>query len=431
MTTEIGLLLFGLFFLLLVLEVPIAFSLGIASTTVIALYEPGKLIAVPQLMFAALDSFPLLAVPFFMVVGLLLGRSGISRRLVRLARLLVGRTRGGLAIVTVIVSIFFAGISGSGPADVAALGLILIPALVEAGYEKGFAAALMSAGGGIGIIVPPSIALVIYGVVARTSIPRLFVAGILPGVLVGLSLMILVRFKAPVAGDTAAGGSTWREVARALLDALPGLLIPVLILGGIYGGAFTPTEAAAVAVVYAFLVDLVLYRELKWPQLFRAFSDAAALAAQVTMIVACAILFKWVLEYWRVAEAVTASLLRLTSDRVVILLLINAIVLAAGCFLDAISIFYVLVPILLPVARSIGVDPVHFGVILTVNLAIGQITPPVGINLFVASSLSGTPMSRLSRAVLPFVATELAALLVVTFVPPLSLWLPELMEGLR
>ena len=431
MTTEIGLLLFGLFFLFLVLEVPIAFSLGIASVTVIALYEPGKLIALPQLMFAALDSFPLLAVPFFMVVGLLLGRSGISRRLVRLARLLVGRTRGGLAIVTVIVSIFFAGISGSGPADVAALGLILIPALVEAGYEKGFAAALMSAGGGIGIIVPPSIALVIYGVVARTSIPQLFVAGILPGVLVGLSLILLVRLKAPVTGDAAAGGATWREIARAFLDALPGLLIPVLILGGIYGGAFTPTEAAAVAVVYAFLVDLLLYRELKWRELFRTFSDAAALAAQVMLIVACAILFKWVLEYWRVAEAVTASLLRLTSDRVVILLLINAIVLAAGCFLDAISIFYVLVPILLPVARSIGVDPVHFGIILTVNLAIGQITPPVGINLFVASSLSKTPMSRLSRAVLPFVMTELAALLVVTFLPALSLWLPALMERLR
>jgi len=415
-----------LFAVMLLLEVPIAVSLGLSSATVLFVYDLGSLGTVPANFLGTIGKFGLLAIPYFIVAGLVLGRSGISKRLVDFASTLVGDVAGGLAIVGVIVCIFFAGISGSGPADVAAIGLILIPAMVEAGYSKGFAAALMASGGGIGIIVPPSIALVVYGIVAEASIPRLFIAGIFPGVLVGLSLIAFVYYASARRGyrGTRPRGST-KEVAAAFAQAFWGLLAPLIILGGIYSGKYTPTEAAAVAVVYALFVDVCIYREMGLRDILNVFVESGITSAQVLFIVACAYLFSWVLNHQGVVAQLSRWLISCAANRYVFLLLANAVILVAGCLMDAISIFYIFLPILMPVVHHFGIDPVHFGVIMTVNLAIGQITPPVGVNLFVASSVSGVPMNRLYRAILPFIGAEAFALLIVTFVPPVSLALPR------
>ena len=420
-----GFTLLGIFIVLLLLEVPISISLGLSSAIVLVAFHIRSLSAVPTLFFGAMDHVGLLAIPYFIIAGLILGRSGISRRLIDFASTLIGDVPGGLAIVGVVVSIFFAGISGSGPADVAALGMVMIPAMTEAGYGKGFSAALMAAGGGIGIIVPPSIALVVYGIVADAAIPKLFIAGIFPGMLVGLSLIAYVYHVSAWRGYRAGRerGSA-KEIAVAFGRAFWGLLAPVIILGGIYGGVFTPTEAAAVAVVYALFVDVFIYREMSLKDVFNVFVESGITSAQVLIVVACASLFSFVLKYEGIVEAASQWLIGHASNRYVFLLLANVVLLMAGCLMDAISIFYVFLPILMPVVRHFGIDPIHFGVIMTVNLAIGQITPPVGVNLFVASGVSGVSMNRLYLAILPFIAVEALALLLVTLLPSISLALP-------
>ncbi len=433
-----GIVLVLLFGLMLLLEVPIAVSLGLSSVVVLVAFDLRELTVVPSNFLGTIGKFNLLTIPYFIVAGLVLGRSGISKRLVDFASAIVGDVPGGLAIVGVVVCIFFAGISGSGPADVAALGLILIPAMVEAGYSRGFAAALMASGGGIGIIVPPSIALVVYGIAAASvvdvnvDIGRLFLAGVGPGILVGLSLIVFiycVSVRRGYRGSRTRG--SLKEIAAAFGRAFWGLLAPLIILGGIYGGKFTPTEAAAVAVVYAVFVDVVIYREMKLCDIFGVFVEAGVTSAQVLFIVACAYLFSWVLQYEGVVSSLSHWLISHASNRYVFLAIANGVLLAAGCMIDAISIFYIFLPILLPAVLHFGIDPVHFGIIMTVNLAIGQITPPVGVNLFVASSVSGEPLNRLYRAILPFIAAEAFALLLVTFVPPISLALPRWVDWLK
>lgn len=436
MAAMVGLFILVLLIFLLLLEVPVASALGFTALAALALFDPGRLWAMPQTFFAAMKPFNLIAIPFFIVAGILLGRSGISRRLVNLANCLVGHRAGGLGVVTVVVSIFFAGISGSGPADVAALGLILIPAMVEAGFPRSFSAALMAAGGGIGIIVPPSIALILYGVVAQdfaptVSISALFIAGIIPGIIVGLSLILYILL---FQRRTQQSGASQKEhsarsmpLGKAFREAFWGLLAPVIIIGGIYSGVFSPTEAAAVVVVYALAVDVLVYRELRWKDLLSALCEAGATSGNVMFIVASASLLAWVLNWFDVVQEASEILLSLHMHKWITLLLMNAIVLVAGCVLDAISIMYLLMPILIPVAQKLGVDPNHFGIIVVVNLAIGQITPPVGVNLFVACGVSRTGLGEISRAVWPLIAAEVAALLLITFMPALSLALPELL----
>jgi len=422
-------LLFGSFGALLFLSFPIAAALGISSVLVIAVFNLAPLELIPQQLLSATDSWTLLAVPFFILAGNLLAKTAISERLVRLARVVVGQFPAGLAMVAVIVSIFFAGISGSGPADTAALGAILIPGMVAAGYDRRSAAALMAAGGGIGIIIPPSIALVIYGVVANASISKLFIAGILPGVLVGLSLFVvsyLLFAKDPDIRPEKRG--SLREIGAAFKDAAWGLLAPIIILGGIYGGIFTATEAATVAVVYGVIVGFFIHRDLKLSDLPEILIDTGVTTGVVMLLVCTASVFAWVLNTSGVAAAAASGLLRLASGKVVGLLLINAVLLVAGSLMDAISIFYVLLPILLPVVKALGIDLVHFGIVMTVNMAIGQITPPVGVNLFVACGIARISMKEISRAVLPMVAAQTAALLVISFWPDLSLFLTRFMR---
>jgi C4-dicarboxylate transporter DctM subunit len=429
MESAAPILLFGSFAVLLLLNFPIAAALGISSTLVIAAFGLAPLELLPQQLGSATDSWTLLAVPFFILAGNLFAKTAISERLIRLARVVVGQFPAGLAMVAVTVSIFFAGISGSGPADTAALGAILIPGMAAAGYDRRSAAALMAAGGGIGIIIPPSIALVIYGVVANASVSKLFIAGILPGILVGSSLFavsFLLFGRDP--GIRPEPRGSFREIGAALKDAAWGLFAPLIILGGIYGGIFTATEAATVAVVYGAIVGFFIHRDLKLSDLPGILADTGVTTGVVMLLVCTASVFAWVLNTSGIAAAAAAGLLDLASGRVAGLLLLNAILLAAGCFMDAISIFYILLPILLPVVKTLGIDPVHFGIVMTVNLAIGQITPPVGVNLFVACGIARISMKEISRAVLPMVAAQTAALLVISFWPDLSLFLTRFMR---
>ncbi|HEX9206181.1 MAG TPA: TRAP transporter large permease [Candidatus Deferrimicrobiaceae bacterium] len=429
MDPRVPLLLFGSFGVLLFLNFPIAVALGISSVLSIVAFDLAPLQLVPQQLFSATDSWTLLAVPFFILAGNLLAKTAISERLIRLATVVVGQFPAGLAMVAVIVSIFFAGISGSGPADTAALGAILIPGMVKAGYDRRSAAALMAAGGGIGIIIPPSIALLIYGVVANASVSKLFIAGILPGALVGLSLFVVSYFlfgRDP--GIRPEERGSLREIGAALKDAFWGLMAPLIILGGIYGGVFTATEAATVAVVYGAIVGFFVHRDLSLSDLPEILVDTGVTTGVVMLLVCTASVFAWVLNTSGTAAAAASGLMHLASGKAVGLLLINGILILAGCFMDAISIFYVFLPILLPVVKALGVDLVHFGVIMTVNMAIGQITPPVGVNLFVACGIARIPMKEISRAVVPMVVAQSAALLVITFWPGLSLFLTRFMR---
>ena len=421
-------ILFGLFFLFLLIGTPIAIALGLAAIVSMAIF--GFPVAMfPLVMYASLGKFTLLAIPFFVLAGVIMEYAGISRRLVRFANVLVGHVPGGLAIVTVLVSCFFAAISGSGPATVASIGVILIPAMVKAGYDRGFACALVASSGNIGIIIPPSIAFVVFGVLAEVSIGRLFIAGIVPGLLIGFSLVVAGFVSIRNSGMTLECNpkSSWKERRNALKEAVWGLLAPVFILGGIYGGFVTPTEAAGVAVVYGLFVGMFIYREIGVRDIWRLLVDASVSSAVVMFIIAFAGVFAWLLTSAQIAASLAESMLSISSNKYVLLLVINAILLVAGCFIDAASAYYIFVPIMLPVVRSIGVDPLVFGVFMTVNLAIGMITPPVGLDIFMASNVGGVSLKEVSLKVIPFLIASIIALVLITLVPGISLWLPDLM----
>lgn len=419
--------LFILFGFLLLWNTPIAVGLGMASLITIYL-SGGPLAVFPLTMYAATAKFALLAIPFFILAGVVMEAAGVSSRLIKFADVCVGHITGGLAIVGVITCCFFAAISGSGPATVAALGTIMIPAMVKAGYDKGFSSALMANAGAIGIIIPPSIAFVVYGVIAEVSIGKLFMAGVVPGLIVGLALAVVSYYISKKRGYGGSGKkATGAEIWAAFKDAAWGLMTPVIILGGIYGGVFTPTEAAGVAAVYGLFVGFFVYKELNWEKLKKLLIDSSVGSAVVMLIVSAASLFAWLLTTEGTAQMASAAMVEFSKEPWVILMIINIIVLIAGCFLDAISIFYILLPIFLPIIKMINVDPIWFGVIITVNVAIGQITPPVGVNLYVACNIADLSLTDISKAVVPFLIASIVALLLITYIPSLSLWLPGLL----
>jgi C4-dicarboxylate transporter DctM subunit len=416
---------FGLFVLLLAIGTPIAVALGATGLFLIWKFSLG-LAAIGPTFYSNLAKFQLLAIPFFIMAGLILERVGISERLVRLATLLIGPVHGGLALVGIVCCVFFAGISGSGPADTAALGTILIPAMAARGYAKPFASALIASGGSIAIIIPPSIAFIIYGVITNTSIPALFAAGILPGLLVGACLAMPAYLIARRHGWRGERYGTRAEILTALRGSIWGLLAPLIILGGIYGGVFTPTEAAVVAVFYGLFVGVFVYRTLTPASLWTILRDTVVSSAVVMLIVGFAGVYAWAGSTMGVIDRITQALLGLSKSPWVVLWTINLLVFLAGYILDAISIYYIFVPIVMPIMATFGWDPIWIGVMLTVNVAIGQVTPPVAVNLYVAANIARLSIEEISRAVWPFVLAMLLALAVITEWPALSTFLPAL-----
>ncbi|MTD31386.1 TRAP transporter large permease [Planomicrobium sp. YIM 101495] len=437
-----ALLLFGVFFLLVFLRVPIAISLGISSLAVLVTSSGiFGLEMVTDIMYTSVAKFTLLAIPFFILAGVIMEHVGISKRLIDFAQALVGHMKGGVVFVTVLVAIFFAAISGSGPATVAALGGILIPAMVKNGFKKETAGALVASSGAIGIVIPPSIAFIVFAVVAGDQIPvtinRLFMAGVIPGILMGIAFIsaaMFVRAKMVKRGEfhpqegVSVKKASGKEIWQAFLAALPGLMIPVIILGGIYGGFFTPTEAAVVAVVYGLIVGIFMNRKHTFSKMYTILVEAALQTAVVMIIVSAASVFAYIITTEQIARSISDGIMGLTSNPIIILLLLNVLLLIAGAFIDAISALYIFVPILLPIIILLEVDPTVFGVFVVMNLAIGLFTPPVGLNLYVAAGISKTNIVEISRGVVPFVIAAIVVLMLVTYIPVLSTFLPDLLE---
>jgi C4-dicarboxylate transporter DctM subunit len=420
MTTAV---LFGSFALFLFLSVPIGIALGLATLVTIVFSGSLPIDFLMKELVTSIDSFPLMAVPFFILAGEIMGKGGISERLFRVANSLVGNKTGGFAIATIITCMFFAAISGSGPATVAAIGGIMIPAMVRQGYDKKFATAVVAAAGSLGVIIPPSIPMVIYGVVGSVSIGDMFIAGIIPGLLVGLSLIIYAYLHSRKKGYTGTNEKTsLANIAKAVWEAKWALLIPIIILGGIYGGVFTPTEAAVIAVVYGLFAGLLLYKELKLKDLPKVLADSSLTTATILIIVGTATAFGRLLTIEQIPNQVAVWMLSISESPIVIILLITALLLVVGCFMDTLAAIIILTPILLPIAINIGYDPIHFGIIMVVNLAIGFITPPLGVNLFVASGISGLTIETLSKAIIPFFAAMLLTLFFIIFLPQISLF---------
>ncbi len=419
-----AILLLILFVIPLMVRVPIAISLGLSATIVAWKFDMG-IDMVPYNFFAGVAKVPLLAIPFFILAGFIMERAGIAARIVELVETIVGDRVGGLAIATVAVATFWGAVSGSGPATVAALGLILIPAMVKTGYDKPFAAATVSVSSGLAIVIPPSIAFIVYGGIANVSVPALFAAGILPSLVVAAFLMICVYLVSRKRGYRGLPRTTTTWVA--FKKAFWGVMTPVVILGGIYGGIFTPTEAAAVAIFYGLFVGVFIYKTFRsFHDLVEVLMESVKSTAVIMFVVTCAGLFAWVASTVGLVERGAEFLLSLSSNPWMLLLFINVILFLAGMLLDAISIYYILLPFLLPLVAHFGWDPVWFGVLMTVNLAIGQVTPPVAVNLYVGARISGLSMEEITPPVIPLLIAALCALVIITAFPVLSTFLPVL-----
>lgn len=421
-----------LFFSLLVcfgLGMPIAFSLGVASVAALQFGSNLPLTLAAQRLFTGTDSFPLMAVPFFMLAGELMECGGISRRLFDFAHALVGFVFGGLAMVAVVAAMFFAGISGAAAADTAAVGAVSIPAMIRKGYPRGFAAAVQAAGGTIGVIIPPSIPMIIFGVVGGVSIGRLFMGGFIPGALIGGGLMVASYFLARRAGYERERFRGWGEIARTFFGAVPALLMPLIILGGILGGIFTPTEAAVVAVVYGAGVGFLVYGELRLRDLPRIFAKAAISTSTVMLLIATASIFGWILTAERVPQNVAAHLVTLTDSPAVLYALILACLLVVGTFMETSAALIILTPVFLPVVQQFGIDPVHFGVVMVTALAVGMLTPPLGICLFIACNIAGIQLSEIIRYIAPFLTIMIGLLVLMTYLPEIVLFVPRMVGG--
>jgi tripartite ATP-independent transporter DctM subunit len=421
----VTILLATVFILTLAMGFPVAICLGLTSFA--ALWGEGVMLSLmPQRIFTGMDSFPLMAVPFFVLAGELMNHGGTTRRLIDFANVLVGRIPGGLAHTNIVASMFFGGISGSAVADAAAMGTILVPGMVRKGFHPGFSAAVTAASSTVGPIIPPSIFMVIMGVTTGLSIGGLFAAGIVPGLMLGLSMMALsyymaVRYHYP----RETGVFRWTDLGREFLSALPALFAPVIILGGILGGIFTATEAAAVAVLYAYFLGAVVYRELNLKKMADIFVQSGTTTAVLLLIIGMANIFAWVLTAEQIPTRVAQALLSLTDNPFMILLLINFFLLFIGMFLEGGAAIIILAPTLLAVTTVVGIDPLHFGLVMVLNIVVGLLTPPLGVCLFVVSGVTGIKLSVIIRSVMPFLALEICVLLIVTYIPSVILFVPR------
>lgn len=420
-------ILFISFAVLLLMGAPIAVCLGTSSVVAMIAQGAGRpldtvMSSLPMIVSASTSKFVLLAIPFFILAGNIMEKAGISEKLIKLAEACVGHIRGGLAIVCVIVACFFAAISGSGPATVAALGVIIVPAMIKSGYKPAFSAALMAAAGAIGVIIPPSITFVVYGSIADTSIGDLFIAGLAPGLLMGFALMVVALLVGRKSDLKTLPKASRKERWLAFKDAFWGLMMPVIILGGIYGGIFTPTEAAAVSVVYGLFVGIFIYKKIRLKEFYALLLDTTSTTATVMFITAAASLFAYVLTRARLDVAISSALQNATGGNVIVFfIIVNIILLIAGCFLDSTSALYIFTPLFVPVAQALGVNLIHLGVVMIVNLAIGLFTPPVGVNLYVACGVGNVNLKQISKAVVSLIIAALIVLLLITYIPKISL----------
>ncbi len=425
-TAALFLMLFGL----MVIGVPIAVALGLSSVVTIMLFAQDSLASLALKLFETSEHFTLLAIPFFILSGVFMTTGGVARRIIRFAIDCVGSLRGGLAIASVLACMLFAAVSGSSPATVVAIGSIVIGGMVKAGYSKEFATGVICNAGTLGILIPPSIVMVVYGAATETSVGRLFMAGVLPGIILGLMLMCAIYVRARMLDLPRQPRPPFREILASFREAMWGMMLLVIILGGIYGGVFTPTEAAAVAAVYAFFIAVFVYKDITIRQVPHVLVDAGKVTVMLMFIVANALLFAHVLTTERIPQTIAEIIVGWGMAPWMFLLVVNIILLIAGNFMEPTGIILILAPILFPIAVQLGIDPVHLGIIMVVNMEIGMVTPPVGLNLFVAAGITQMSLMEVVRAALPWLGVLIVFLIIVTYVPAISLTLPNLLFGI-
>jgi len=413
---------------LIFLGLPIGYALGIVGLASAIIKGDIAPIVITQRLFTGVDSFPLMAIPFFMLAGKIMSRGSISKKLVDFAYSIVGCIKGGLSIVTILGSMFFAALSGSAVATASAIGGIMLPSMKEKGYDEDVSAALVASASVVGPIIPPSIPMIVYGVVSGASIGRLFLGGILPGILLGLSLIGVAIYISVKRNYPSSERNSFKEVFKSFLAAIPALLMPIIVLGGIYGGIFTPTEAAVVAIVYALLVEIFVYKGLNLKEIPQLFTQSALESSLILFVIATAAGLSWVLTSAQIPQMITANLLSITNNKLVLLLLMNLILLFTGCIMDTNVAILILTPILVPTLIQAGVDIIHIGIIMVVNLCIGLITPPVGMCLYVAANISGVEVGSIIKRTIPFLIAELVILFLITYIPEIVLYLPSLLR---
>lgn len=421
------LFLFTALFVFLLMGVPIAFSLGLSSILTILFFSQDSLASMSLKLFDTMEHYTLLAIPFFILASAFLTTGGVARRLIRFAIAAVGHLRGGLAIASVLACMLFAAVSGSSPATVAAIGSIVIGAMVKSGYPLRYAAGIICNAGTLGILIPPSIVMVVYAAATESSVGQLFMAGVIPGILLGLMLMGAIYLSAGRLNIPTQARVSFKELLLAARDAIWGLGLIIVVMGGIYGGIFTATEAAAVAAVYAFIVAMFVHRDMGVREIPRVFAESAKVTVMLLFIIANAFLFAHVLTTERIPQTMAETIVSWGLAPWQFLIVVNVILLIAGNFMEPSSILLILAPIFFPIATRLGIDPIHLGIIMTVNMEIGMITPPVGLNLFVTSGVTGMPLWDVVRAALPWLMVMLTFLIIITYVPQVSLFLPRLL----
>ena len=412
---------------LMLIGVPVAVSLGASTVLTMLLFTDLDVAAMPQLIFDGINKFALMAIPMFILAGNLLSKGGSARRIIDFAKSMVGHLPGGLPMSAIFACVIFAAVSGSSPATVVAIGSIMFVAIKEAGYPKEYAVGGITTAGSLGILIPPSVVMIVYGVTAEVSIAHLFMAGVVPGLMLGGMMILQTYIGAKRLGFKATTPEPWSERIKKFGKAFWALLIVVVVIGGIYGGIFTPTEAAAASAIYALIISLFVYKDIKFKDLWDICLESAITTAMIFFIIANAVVFAYLLTSENIPQTIADSILAANIGKIGFLIIVNVLLFIMGQFMEPSSVVMIMVPLLLPIATALGVDPVHFGILLIVNMEIGMITPPVGLNLFVASGLTGMNLKDVIVSCLPWTLTLFIGLILVTYIPEISLWLPNLM----